>query len=321
MIEKGIIKLNDFLKISFPALDWLIKDLFLTQGVSLLTSKPKVGKTTFIQYIITILARGLDLDHKEFKERIVLYYCLEEIHTETQRRLIQFGLSGSEEIYLRFDRPEKAIEELSNELEEINPDFVVIDTLGLFITIKDFNNYSEVNPKMAKIRELSRKHNTHICLITHSNKKESGNIDSILGSTALAGAVDNIIMLTKNSEGKRSISTDPRYGTPIKKSDLLFNDETNKFIISDFDSTESTKSIIKENILYFISTSNTPLKRSEIEKNVKGRAETKRKLLSELVSEELVDVTGKGDKTSPRLYSTNLHVQCPSPKEADYGQL
>lgn len=319
MDTKKIQTIKEFLETEFPPQKWLIKNLFIEGGLSLISAKPKVGKTHFSQFIISCLAKGINFyTHEDSEPKTILLYSLEEIPRELQRRFLEFELDGSERLFIQTSAPRNPIEQLREDVKSIKPDFVVIDTLGAFSNIKDFNDYGQVNNKLNKYREISKEFNAHICIITHEKKGDNNSIDSILGSTAITGGVDNIIQIKRNDK-ERFINVTNRYGEDIERTELIFDKENFTFRFGNTQPLKNTRETIKEEILKFLVNQTKPLTREEIEKSVKGRASTKREIIDQLTVDDHISRSGAGIKNDPHKYQI-LPVQMSHPKETDNGQ-
>lgn len=66
---------------------------------------------------------------------------------------------------------------------------------------KDLNDYAEVTAKFEPLLSLARGTGAALLLVHHAGKSPRAGIDAILGSTALAGSVDNVMVLRRSPRG------------------------------------------------------------------------------------------------------------------------
>ena len=225
-------KIGDFYKKKLE-MDWLVKDMLMVGGCSLIAGPPKSGKSTIVRQLIKIMNEGGKFLDREVKPGRVLYLALEEYGGLLQKQMKQVGINDSSDVYLhngKVDSEDKA-SDLEKVILELQPKLVVVDTLGHLFGVESLNNYSEVNDVFTKYREISRRTGAHILFVHHTNKGESLGQNSILGSTALSGATDcNIVFNRIGNE--RYISSNVRGGIPFHKTKLVFNEETQSYTIS-----------------------------------------------------------------------------------------
>jgi hypothetical protein len=87
--------------------------------------------------------------------------------------------------------------------------FVIIDTLGMFADIQDFNDYTETKTKTAAIKEIADDFDIAILAVHHAKKGANGAgsaggdwMDAALGSQGLVGTSDATIVLQRPDREK-----------------------------------------------------------------------------------------------------------------------
>lgn len=88
------------------------------------------------------------------------------------------------------------------------------DTLQRLISAKDLNDYAEVTTKLTPIITLARTTGAALVLVHHAGKGERAGIDQVLGSTALAGSVDNLFLVNR-TDRYRLLSSIQRIGPDL----------------------------------------------------------------------------------------------------------
>jgi RecA-family ATPase len=163
---------------------WLWFETLPTAGMSLLTAKPKVGKTTFALNLALAVARGEPSMGRSTTKGRVLYLALGEKRSEVQRRFVKLGATN-EDIYIHtVPAPEATMEALEAAINELRPSLVVIDPLLKLVRLKDANDYAEVNRALEPVLTLARISGAHIMALHHMGKFVRDDGDDILGSTA-----------------------------------------------------------------------------------------------------------------------------------------
>ncbi|MDA8170604.1 MAG: AAA family ATPase [Nitrospiraceae bacterium] len=200
--------LGDLLKEPEEKVTWAVDGLLPAGGFSIMAAKPKVGKSTLARDMSFSIARGKPFLSRDVAHGPVIYLALEEKRSEVRRHFKDMGASGDEPIFIYSGRvPSDAIEQITEAVQEIKPVFVVIDPLFRFTRVKDTSAYAEITAALEPLLLLSRETGTHVLCIHHSSKGNRQGGDSLLGSTAIFGSVDTLILL-KRHESYRTIESD-----------------------------------------------------------------------------------------------------------------
>lgn len=134
----------------------------------------------------------------------------------------------------------------------------------------------------------------------HSKKGDTKGIDSILGSTGIAGTVDTIIFLGR-TENYRIISSTQRMGEDINETVLDFDRERRWASLGG--SREETEiNRVKISIVDFLSRQTDAVEEKVIDEGVEGNRSYRKRALRELVKEGKVKRMGEGKKGKPYLY-------------------
>ena len=232
----------------------------------------------------------------------VIYYALEEKRSEIRKHFQDMGATESEEIHIYVGgSPIDAIKQIREATERLKPVLVIIDPLFRLTKVKDGNDYVQVTNALDPLLRLARDTGTHVLCIHHSGKRERHVEDCVLGSQAIFGSVDTL-MVMKRHENYRTIQTIQRYGEDLEETILNFSKETRLVTLGGSRQEEDTNTLEKA-IIEFLSTQTEPFTESIIMNEVKGDTGLKRKSLRNLVSEDKVKRDGKGGKGDPFKYS------------------
>lgn len=236
-IEEGqlnFINLKEFVNKKTVQLDWIVDKLFSKGAVSLIAGPPKAGKSTLIRQLAISLIKGDRFLGRQTTKSRVAYLALEEQEEVLQDQYKRFKIK-SEDLFLHIG-PVSRQNVKKNLIEFIltnKIDFVIIDTLMLFSSIKNSNDYNEVNDAMEQIREIARETKAHVLCVHHSNKSVEIGSRSIMGSTAIPAGVD-VVMVFRKRNDERYLHTEQRAGKPFYDQEL------------DYDVQRETYSIVKK---------------------------------------------------------------------------
>jgi len=296
--------IKDLLSEPEEEFDYIVDDLLLIGGLSLMVAKPKTGKSTLARQLALSVARGESFLGRKVKAGLVIYVGLEDRRTDVRRHFRAMGATGNENLKIFVGMsPANAIDELRKVAENEKPALIIVDTLARLARIKDLNDYSHVTNGLEPILAIARDVGAHLLLTHHAKKGKSEGIDSTLGSTALVGSVDTVIFLNKG-EKYRTISSTQRDGNDIQKTVLNFDTETK--ITSLGESHEQAEiDRLKGAILDYLGGQSEPVEEINIQEGVEGRRIYCQKAIRQLHNDGYVERTGRGKRGSPYLYSIN----------------
>ena len=197
--------------------------------------------------------------------------------------------------------PGDAINQIREATERLKPVLVIIDPLFRLTKVKDGNDYIQVTNALDPLLRLARDTGTHVLCVHHSPKGERGIEDSPLGSQAIFGSVDTL-MLMKRCENFRTIQTQQRYGEDMEEITLEFNKDTKTILLGE-DVYFIEVKYAKNKIIDFLSTQREPITEAMIKNEVEISVKLKCKALRELVAEGRVKREGLGTKGHPYKYA------------------
>lgn len=281
---------------------WLLGDKLPAGGISVLSAKPKVGKSTLARCLALAVARGDSFLGCETTKGPVIYLALEEKRSEVRHHFASLGANGEEPIHIHCAAaPKDATPELCKVVAELKPILVIIDPLFKFVRVADEKAYAEVCQAIEPLLTLARETAAHVMLVHHSGKAERADAtDAILGSTAIFGGVDAALIL-KRTDRYRTLQSSQRYGTDWAETVLEF-DPAMRALSLGAEKSEVEAGRISQQILDYLSRSEEARTREEIEAQVEGDTGPKRKALRLLVEQRKVGREGTGKRGDPFRY-------------------
>lgn len=178
---------------------------------------------------------------------------------------------------------------------------VVIDPLFRFIRAKDGNDYAAMTAALDPVLTLAHKSGACVLVTHHAPKGERADIDAPIGSTAIAGSAD-VVLVLKRSDRYRTLSTVQRTGEDLPDTVIELDPET-RAVHTSGTRHEADVSAVKAAIIEYLKGLPEPVDQSTIDDAVEGRTQHKRAALKELVEAQDVTRVGDGKKGAPYLYS------------------
>lgn len=203
---------TDVMEMEIPPPRWAIPGL-LSEGLSLLAGKPKLGKSWLaLNLALTIAAGGTALGMTKVVPGDVLYLALEDrlrrIQDRTRKLLAGLGLAVSARLSFATAWPRSDdggldyIEEWAAGVER--PTMVVVDVWAKFRPVykSQGNQYDQDYQHGAAIKDLADKYGMAALALHHTKKAAVEDVvDEISGTLGIAGSADGALIL-KRSRGE-----------------------------------------------------------------------------------------------------------------------
>jgi len=179
----------------------------------------------------------------------------------------------------------------------------------------DSSDYGDMTQRMEAVREIARQTHVHVLVLHHARKGEVTE-DSVLGSSAIGGAVDTILMLSRDGEGRRTIRTEKqRYGDEMKATELLLDRETQRVSLGATLEEQACKAV-EDRIRDALNGADS-LTEKEIKAKVKDHRTSQ--ALRDMVKRGVVKRLGKGGSKDPYRYAITEDLELPLEPEDGTG--
>jgi predicted transcriptional regulator len=185
-----------------PHPKWLVDGFITDRGMSVVVGEPKSGKTFLVLDWVLSIAMGTSWNGRDVQQGVVAYIAGEGKYG-IAKRLQAWEIRHQVEVndnFLLLGEPISlmAPESISAVIKEIEsfpepPKIIVIDTLARCMTGGDENSAKDISVAIASIDQLRNHFNCHVLVVHHKNKQGSAR-----GSTALPGAIDTLIDVTRD---------------------------------------------------------------------------------------------------------------------------
>ena len=202
--------LASIMRMHLPQPRWVLPGI-LSEGLSILAGKPKLGKSFLALNLgITIAAGGKALNSIQVEEGDVLYLTLEDRlrRVQSRARKILGGLQeeASERLHICVECPRMGAGGLGvlEKWIESTPTarLIVVDVWAKFRPIPGRGNnasaYDLDYEAAAALKSLGDRHGVSVLILHHCKKAAQEDVvDEISGTLGLAGAADGITILTR----------------------------------------------------------------------------------------------------------------------------
>lgn len=296
--ESGLklVELGDLLSQPVVPVDWVLRERLAAGSVSIVASKPKVGKSTLARNLALAIARGEPFLGWEVKRGTVLYLALEERATDVAADFRAMGADGSEDILLA---DAGTALEVVTILRERKPVLLVVDPLFRLLSVKDEKAYAEMYGALGPLIDIARQTGTHILCLHHSSKlAKTEAIDAPIGSTALGGAVSTLLVM-RRTETYRTLQTVQRIGEDLPETVLQFDATTKRLSLGGSRENAEVQDVA-DKILACLDSAR--LTEPEINEAIEGRNSCKRRALRELAEQGKIVRSGSGKRGDPYHY-------------------
>jgi RecA-family ATPase len=281
---------------------WLWEGLLSYGTCSILSGKPKDGKSTFVRHLIKALIEGSTFLGRKVSKAGVIYLAIEENRQYVKNVFSEIGLCSTEMLSLHvgsFDvsKPEQMVLDIKNHCETLESGLIVIDPFIKSVPSFDTNDYAKSTQATQLFLDLARSTDAHVLLIHHARKGESSGQESAMGSNGLSGGVDNTIVLEKSSK----FSTLSFRGRYIESQELSFRLEGSNLVNVD---TNDKFTYLRDSICRAL-TQKSSQTRDQLRASVACRDQDLASVLNELVASQKILVEGAGVRGSKKTYKIN----------------
>ena len=214
---------------------WLVQDLLLSGGTSVIAGAAKAGKTTIVRQLEYCIVRGQTFLGRKVTQGPVMHMSFDEKSKTVKRGYRSLGVEATDPIFLHFGSivNNDYMKHFREDILRIKPVLVVIDTMFDLVQVEEINNYQSVKRAFGPFNDLAQQTGTHIMFIHHQTKPNvnysAGSGHSVLGSTAIAAALDSVLVFEKiKNSKKRKLFAEGRGVEDFDEHELRY-DKNNQF--------------------------------------------------------------------------------------------
>ena len=296
--------IGDLLAEPEETVDWLVEGLITAGGVALMAAKPKVGKSTAARGLALAVARGDAWLGHPCVAGMVWYLAFEGRRRDVRAHFRQMGARPSDALRVFVGQAPKDIVALVRKLaEQERPALIIIDTMQRFLRAQSTDDYAEMTTLLDAVIGIAHQSGATMLLLHHSGKADRASLDAVLGSTAITGSADTIILLAR-TERYRTIATVQRVGDDLDETLILLDETTGRVRLGP-SRQNADEALVGEAILTALQNADGPQTEAQIEELVDARTGLKRRALRQLVAREQANRLGRGGKGDPYRYAVS----------------
>ncbi len=320
----ALTKLTDLLAEPPEAIDWVVDGLLIAGGISMVAAKPKAGKSTLARNAALCVARGAPFLGRATAPGPVIYLALEEKRAKVAEHFAGMGATTEPIVVHVGAAPEEALDALTAAVVEYGAVLAIVDPLFKLVRLRDGNDYAEGSRKLEPLIELARATGCHILCAHHLGKADRESGDGVLGTTALFGAVDTLVLLRRGREGQRTIESIQRYGEDLPATVVDLDPATG--VVSAAGDVATIR--LREACAAVLEAlGDETLPERDIRERVGGNESLTAKAVRAMVEDERLIRTGEGKRNAPYLYSvsrflgSHLIANRETEKRDDWGEV
>jgi KaiC/GvpD/RAD55 family RecA-like ATPase len=294
--------IGDLLAEPEETIDWLVENLIPAGGTVVIAAKPKVGKSTSARDLALAVARGDTWLGHRCHAGPVWYFDFEGRRRDIRAHFRQMGARPSDPLRVFVGQaPANVVAQVRRLAEAERPTGIIVDTMQRFVRATSTDDYAEMTRLLDEVIAIARSSGATMILLHHSGKADRASLDQVLGSTAITGSADTIILMSR-TERYRTISTVQRVGDDLPETLILLDENTGRVSLGG-SRQDAEQRIVGDSILAALSNATEPLTEPQLEELVDARTTVKRRALRDLVRREQALRTGRGGKGDPYRYS------------------
>ena len=311
---------KDFLSVPEDPTRWIWDQTLSVGSVSVIVSKPKVGKSTFCANLSIAIARGYMFLGRQTQKCPVAYLCFDASAQEMRDTFVRLGLREDDDVFIYTGSPVAAqmVPWVMESIKKHSVRFVIIDTLQRFFRFNDINDYSQVDKAMGPLIDAARDENVHILFSHHAKKDSFDDMDSAIGSSAIRGLANTFLHLKKLPESDRRIlRSDQRIGKNFSEVALGF-DNIGWLEVQGSREDAETELVIPK--ILEVLADGAEMSEPEIRREIPAAGWVVGRAIRELHRKRNhLNRTGHGKKGDPYRYSVNLNLLSSLSKKQESG--
>lgn len=200
----------DLQSMQFEPIKYVVPGCHIVEGLTILASKPKLGKSWLMLQAAIAVSLGEVIFEARCEPGDVLYAALEDNPRRIQSRMDKLcGLRPwPSRLTFRCEMPglaEGGLDVIRDWAEQVErPRLAIIDVLAKVRPSRgrEEGNYEADYKAVSGLKALCDELGIAVVLVHHVRKMEADDpLDTVSGTTGLTGAVDSILVLSRNSDG------------------------------------------------------------------------------------------------------------------------
>jgi hypothetical protein len=177
--------------------EWALPGYLPKGGVTLLSSRPKLGKSTLSAHIARALLQGIEVIGRQATKVGRVAYLSEEPPPLFADRLRILGLDSDRLLVAFRHQARQPLPELVRQALDMGAEVVIVDTVAAWAGIEDENSATEVEKALRPVISLAQEREASILLLHHLNKVDGPEGTAHRGSGHLVAMADVAVELRR----------------------------------------------------------------------------------------------------------------------------
>lgn len=284
---------------------WNLKNLIPLPSLVMLAAYAKVGKSTFVNLLIISILQGKRFLGFQTRKSPVLLLAVEENERDVCDRLKKFGLKPEDHLSVHSGfckNDPQTLKELKALIKEKGIEIIFIDTLSMFWKVENENDNAEITGELGPLLALRDELRCSVVLIHHDNKAQNEGLRNMRGGSALAGIIDQGLMLKPGkNKNQRILKIEGRFNDYCQ-SELTIELRNNEYVVVESKAKERKAEDQKAAIFEFLKLNKDQTVKQMVEGKL-GSDGKIRKILMELVDEKKVSESPRKKKGGGNAYN------------------
>lgn len=295
--------IGDLLAEPEETVEWLVRDRIPAGGIVVFAGKPKAGKSTAVRGLALAVARGDDWLSHACHAGTVWYLAFEGRRRDIRSHFRQMGATAADALHVFVGQaPRDVIAHVDRLAADDRPDCIIIDTLQRFLRAESMDDYAEMTTLLDHVIGIAQRSGSTIVLVHHAGKADRASIDSVLGSTAITGSADTIIIVNR-TDRYRTVSTIQRHGDDLPETVILLDEASGRVRLGG-SKAQADHDRLQAELLEALARAERALTREDWFELVEARRAELTKALRALEAGNKILRSGAGTRNSPYRYTS-----------------
>jgi hypothetical protein len=286
----------------FPEPAWAVPGV-LPEGLNLIVSPPKVGKSWFaLGLAVAVASGGKALGRIDVAQGDVLYAALEDTPRRLQRRLQIVLGNSSPPARLTFITEcarldEGGLEHLDGWLKR-HPEarLLIVDVFAKVRggARRNVNAYDGDYEAMAGLKRLADEHSVCVLVVHHTRKQADGDfLQTVSGTNGIAGSADTLLVLSRTRSSADAVLQITGRDVEEAEHPLQFDAQRGQWLLLEGPASDYTLGDTRQAILRGLKELGAA-RSKDLSEHLKINNETVRKTLNRMAKDGQIDGDGNG---------------------------
>ena len=291
----------DLMAAQFPPPRWAVPGL-VSEGVNLLVSQPKVGKSWLaLNLSVAVASGGIAMGKIPVDRGGVLYLALEDNARRLQRRLGTVLQESAPPAGLAFATAIETMDaggadRISGWLDQAeSPRLVIVDVFAKVRgSTSSTNAYDADYEAMGRLKRIADEHDVALLLVHHTRKQAAEDfLSTVSGTNGIAGAADTLLLLSRGRTSADAVLQITGRDVEEDEHALQFDSQRGLWTLLDGPAADFALQDTRRTIMHYLRDTGGARPR-DISADTKIKADLVRRTVIRMAKDGQIDTDGKG---------------------------